>query len=63
MDKLLHNRLDFLVVRYIEDELKFIDNQIKDLTNQTICEGEKVEDLQGNNEMLKMSSNIQQKYC
>lgn len=57
MDKLLHNKLNFLVARYIEDELKLIDNQSKDLTNQTICEGEKVEDLQGNNKMLKMNCN------
>ncbi len=27
MDKLLHDRLDSLIARYIEDELKLIDNQ------------------------------------
>jgi hypothetical protein len=61
IDKLLHDRLDFLTDNYIEDELKLIDNQIKDSMDQTICEGEKVEDLQGDNKMLKMNSNTQPK--
>ncbi len=46
LDKLLENKVDFVVVGYnFEDELKLIDDGVKDLRDQIVIVGVKVKDL------------------
>jgi hypothetical protein len=58
MDKLLQNRLDFSNVGYIKDELKLIDNQIKDLTFKPFVRVRRLKTFKETNKMLKTNFEV-----